>query len=128
MVLPLFALASAGVPLSAAAIRHAATDPIALGVVFGLAVGKPVGVMTATWLAVRLRLGTLPDGLRWRDLAVGAALAGIGFTVAIFIATLAFTDTAEVDVALIGILAGSLIAALIGLGAAVAAGRRAVRA
>jgi len=128
VVLPLFALASAGVPLSAAAIRHAATDPIALGVVFGLAVGKPVGVMSATWLAVRLRLGTLPDRLRWRDLAVGAALAGIGFTVAIFIATLAFTDTAEVDVALIGILAGSLIAALIGLGAAVAAGRRAVRA
>jgi NhaA family Na+:H+ antiporter len=126
VVLPVFALASAGIPLSGGAIRHAISDPIALGVVAGLVVGKPVGVIAATWLAVTLGLGTLPDGLRWIDLAVGAALAGIGFTVAIFIATLAFPSTAALDVALIGILAGSLIAALIGLGVAVAAGRRAV--
>ncbi len=128
VVLPLFALASAGVPLGGEAIRHAVTDPIALAVVFGLVVGKPVGVMAATWLAVALGLGGLPDGLRWVDLAIGAALAGIGFTVAIFIATLAFSGTAQTDVALIGILVGSVLAALIGLGVALAAGRRAVRA
>jgi len=128
VVLPLFALASAGIPLTAGAIRHAATDPIALGVVFGLVIGKPVGVLAATWMAVRLHLGVLPDGLRWIHLASGAALAGIGFTVAIFIATLAFPDVAQADVALIGILAGSVIAALIGLGLAVGATRRESRA
>jgi Na+:H+ antiporter, NhaA family len=120
----LFALASAGIPLTAEAIRHAATDPIALGVVFGLVIGKPVGVLIATWLAVTLRLGVLPDGLRWSHVACGAALAGIGFTVAIFIATLAFPQTAQDDVALIGILAGSMIAALLGLGIALVTGRR----
>jgi Na+:H+ antiporter, NhaA family len=124
VVLPLFALASAGIPLTAEAIRHAATDPIALGVVFGLVIGKPVGVLTATWLAVTLHLGVLPDGLRWSHVACGAALAGIGFTVAIFIATLAFPQTAQADVALIGILAGSMIAALLGLGIALVTGRR----
>jgi NhaA family Na+:H+ antiporter len=124
VVLPLFALASAGIPLTAEAIRHAASDPIALGVVFGLVIGKPVGVVTATWLAVTLRLGVLPDGLRWSHVACGAALAGIGFTVAIFIATLAFPHTAHDDVALIGILAGSMIAALLGLGIALVTGRR----
>lgn len=128
VVLPLFALASAGIPLSGAAIRHAAHDPIAIGVVCGLVIGKPVGVMGATWLAVRLRLGALPDGVRWIHLACGAALAGIGFTVAIFIATLAFPAPAQADVALIGILAGSLIAAMAGLGVALAATRRALRA
>ena len=128
VVLPVFALASAGIPLTAEAIHHAATDPIALGVVFGLVIGKPVGVLAATWLGVTLRVGVLPDGLRWIHLASGAALAGIGFTVAIFIATLAFPATTQADVALIGILAGSLIAAVIGLGIALGAARRAVRA
>ena len=128
VVLPLFALASAGIPLGGDAIRHALTDPIAIAVVCGLVVGKPVGVMAATWLAVALGLGALPDGLRWIDLAIGAALAGIGFTVAIFIATVAFSGTAQTNVALIGILVGSLMAALIGFGLALTAGRRAVRA
>jgi Na+:H+ antiporter, NhaA family len=114
VVLPLFALASAGIPLTPGAIRHAATDPIAIGVVLGLVVGKPVGVLGATWAAVRLRLGALPQGLGWGQLACGAALAGIGFTVAIFIATLAFPDRAQLDVALLGVLAGSLIAAAAG--------------
>lgn len=126
VVLPLFALASAGIPLTPGAIRHAATDPIAIGVAAGLVIGKPVGVMGATWAAVRLRLGALPDGLRWRELACGAALAGIGFTVAIFIATLAFPAPAELDVALIGILGGSVIAAVLGTVAArLPGGRRA---
>lgn len=114
VVLPLFALASAGIPLSAGSIRHAATNPIAIGIAAGLVIGKPVGVFGATWAAVRLRLGVLPDGLRWQELACGAALAGIGFTVAIFIATLAFPARAELDVALIGILGGSVIAAAAG--------------
>jgi len=124
LVLPLFALASAGIPLGAEAIRHAVTDPIAVGVAVGLVVGKPVGVLSATWLAVVLGLGSLPDGLRWRELACGAALAGIGFTVAIFVATLAFPAHAELDVALIGILGGSLVAAGVGTLAAMTPGRR----
>ena len=81
--------------------------------------------MAATLLAVIARLGSLPDGLRWLDLAIGATLAEIGVTVAIFIATLAFAATAQADVALIGILVGSLLAVMIGLGLAVTAGGRA---
>jgi NhaA family Na+:H+ antiporter len=118
VVLPLFALASAGIPLTAGAIRHAVADPIALGIVAGLVIGKPAGVLVATWLAVVCGLGVLPSGMGWGDLAVGAALAGIGFTVAIFVATLAFPSAVQLDVALMGILAGSLIAA--GVGASVA--------
>ncbi len=124
VVLPLFALSSAGIPLGAEAIRHAVTDPIAVGVALGLVVGKPVGVLAATWLVVSLRLGSLPDGLRWRELACGAALAGIGFTVAIFVATMAFPAHAELDVALIGILSGSIAAAAVGTLMAIAPGRR----
>jgi NhaA family Na+:H+ antiporter len=124
VVLPLFALASAGIPLTADAIRHAATDPIALGIVAGLVIGKPLGVLLATWLAVVVGLGALPVGMGWRDLAVGASLAGIGFTVAVFVATLAFPSSVQLDVALMGILAGSLMAAVLGTVIAGARGRR----
>lgn len=124
VVLPLFALASAGIPLSLSVIRDAATDRVAVGVAVGLVVGKPLGVFAATWLAVALGLGTLPAGLRWAHVAAGAALAGIGFTVAIFISDLAFSDPRVVDLAKIGVLTGSIVAALIGVAAAWLAGRR----
>jgi NhaA family Na+:H+ antiporter len=126
VVLPLFALASAGIPLTVAAVHHAATDRTALGVVVGLVVGKPVGVFGATWVAVALGVGALPRGLRWVHLAGGAALAGIGFTVAIFIAGLAFSDPVMEDSARTGILAGSLMAALLGVAILLWVGRRAV--
>jgi len=127
LVLPLFALACAGIPLTAGALHHGATSRIALGVVLGLVVGKPVGVFGATWAAVALGLGALPQGLRWAHVAGGAALAGIGFTVAIFISSLAFTEPALKNTAEIGILAGSLISALLGIVILLAVARGEVR-
>ena len=109
LVIPLFALANAGVELSAGALRDAATDRVAIGIVAGLVVGKVAGILGASALAVRTRLATLPSGVTFGDLAGAAVVAGIGFTVSLFIAELAFTGEL-VDVAKIAILAASLIA------------------
>jgi Na+:H+ antiporter, NhaA family len=114
VVLPIFALANAGIPLRGAALDAAAGSPITLGVILGLVVGKTVGITGFAWLAVRVRAAELPEGATWPSLAGVAAVAGIGFTVAIFIAGLAFEDPALQDLAKIGILAGSLISAVLG--------------
>jgi NhaA family Na+:H+ antiporter len=114
LVVPLFALANAGVPLTASALSAAASSPITLGVVLGLVVGKPVGVAGFAWLAVRLRIGRLPENATWPDLLGVAALAGIGFTVSIFVTGLAFEDAGLQDQAKVGILAGSLVSAIAG--------------
>ena len=114
VILPIFALANAGIPLSAQALSDAASSPITYGVVAGLVVGKLVGVTVFTWLATRLRIGVLPAGARWRDVVGVATLAGIGFTVSIFVAGLAFDDPALQNEAKVGILFASTIAATVG--------------
>jgi Na+:H+ antiporter, NhaA family len=114
VIVPLFALANAGVPLSTRALADAASAPITYGVVLGLVVGKLVGVTLFAWLAVRLRIGVLPDGAAWSGVIGIAALAGIGFTVSIFVTGLAFDDPGLQDEAKIGILAGSITAAVLG--------------
>jgi NhaA family Na+:H+ antiporter len=83
-------------------------------VVVGLVVGKTVGVTVFTWLATKTGITRLPDGVRWRHLLGVATLAGIGFTVSLFIASLAFQTPAVQDAAKIGILAASLLAGLVG--------------
>jgi NhaA family Na+:H+ antiporter len=113
-IVPLFALANAGVVVSGETLRDAATSPIAAGVVIGLVVGKPLGITAFAWLAVRLRLAGLPSGTTWGALASVSALAGIGFTVSILVAGLAFEDPGLVDEAKLAILAASLLAALAG--------------
>jgi NhaA family Na+:H+ antiporter len=113
LVVPVFALANAGVELSASGLAHAVTDRVAVGIVAGLVVGKLCGILGASWIAVRAGVGSLPRGVTFRDLAGAGAVAGIGFTVALFIAELAFTGEL-VDVSKIGILFASLIAGLIG--------------
>jgi NhaA family Na+:H+ antiporter len=110
LIVPLFALANAGVALSPSAIG----DPIALAVLLGLAVGKPLGIVAFSWLAVRSGLATLPAGVSWGILAAGGCLAGIGFTMALFIAELAL-DGAGLAAAKVGILAGSALSAALGL-------------
>ena len=115
LILPLFALANAGVPLNADALTIAVGSPITIGVVLGLVVGKTVGITAFAWLAVRTRAGEMPDGATWPSITGVAAIAGIGFTVAIFIAGLAFEDLGLQDLAKIGILVGSLLAAVIGV-------------
>jgi Na+:H+ antiporter, NhaA family len=123
VVVPLFALANAGLVISGETLRDAATSPVAAGVVTGLVVGKPLGITAFAWLAVRLRLAPLPSGTTWGALVSVSALAGIGFTVSILVAGLAFDDAALVDEAKLAILAASFLAALTGSALVLVGGR-----
>jgi Na+/H+ antiporter NhaA len=114
VIVPLFVLANAGVLLTGPTLSAALTSPLTWGIVIGLTVGKLIGVTAGTWVALRSGLGRLPDTLRWGQLVGGAGLAGIGFTVALFVTELALDDEELVSEAKIGILAGSLLAALLG--------------
>ena len=114
LVVPLFALANAGIVLSGDGLRAALESPVTLGVVVGLVVGKLVGVTAAIALVRRLGIGRLPDGVSSRDVVGMAAIAGIGFTVSIFIGGLAFDDPALTNEATLGVLMASAVAALFG--------------
>ncbi|MDR7303799.1 Na+/H+ antiporter NhaA [Haloactinomyces albus] len=113
-VIPLFALANAGIPLGVDTLSRAATSRVTLGIVVGLVVGKFTGVVLGSWFGLRFGLGALPGQLVWGQLLGGAALAGIGFTVSLFITELAFAEEALRSEAKVGILVGSLLAAAIG--------------
>ena len=112
LVLPVFALANAGVRLGGDMSQL--LEPVALGTAAGLLFGKTVGISIFTWLAVRIGWGRMPEGMVGRDVVALAAVAGIGFTVAIFVSSLAFVDPALTDQAKLGILAGSALAGLLG--------------
>jgi NhaA family Na+:H+ antiporter len=116
LVVPLFALANAGVRFAdfENGITDALTSPITLGVGLGLLVGKLVGVSVATWIAVRAGIGKLPSRTGWRQIVGLASLAGIGFTVSMFVTELAFDTAALADSAKVGIFLGSGIAGIIG--------------
>jgi Na+:H+ antiporter, NhaA family len=113
-IVPMFALANAGVSLSGDALGGLVSDPVTVGVGLGLVAGKTVGVFTAVAIAVRLGIGRLPTGATWRHMFGVAVCAGIGFTVALFVASLSFTDPGLTDSAKVGILAGSLVAGVLG--------------
>ncbi|MDF1505692.1 Na+/H+ antiporter NhaA [Roseisolibacter sp. H3M3-2] len=121
-IMPLFALANAGVTLGGDALRAAAAHPVTLGALLGLLVGKPVGIVGFSWAAVRLGWASLPHGVTWRSLAGAGVLGGIGFTMALFIAGLAFpgADGAAggasplLDAAKVGVLAASTVAGVAG--------------
>ncbi len=109
-IMPLFALANAGVPIELAAL----VDPVAVAIIAGLLVGKPVGILAASFLAVKSGIARLPDGLGWLALTGGSLLAGIGFTMALFIAGLALEgDT--LDATKVGVLGGSALCAVLGI-------------
>ena len=112
LIVPLFALANAGIALSAGAFSN--PSRVLVGVAIALVVGKPIGVLGFSWLAVRLGLGRLPEGAPWGHIAGVATLAGIGFTVSLFITGLAFDDVAIQDDAKIGVLVASIVAAAAG--------------
>jgi NhaA family Na+:H+ antiporter len=122
VVLPIFALANAGIPLSMDTLR----DPsdVLLGVSLGLVVGKLVGVVSFSWIAVKLGLARLPDNTRWHHVVGLGAIAGIGFTVSLFIASLAFEPGAIQDDAKMGVLLASAIAAVLASLVFAALGRR----
>lgn len=119
-IVPVFALANAGVSLSSSALGDAARSPVAWGALVGLVVGKTIGISGFAWLATRTGISALPAGATWRQVIGTAALAGIGFTVSIFVTGLAFDGVDLVAEAKIGILAASLIAT--GLAAALLLG------
>ncbi|WP_419842310.1 Na+/H+ antiporter NhaA [Candidatus Poriferisodalis sp.] len=106
LIVPVFALANAGVPLSVDTLTDAAGSPVTWGVLLGLVVGKPLGIAVFTWVATRFGF-ELPEGMNWLQLVGMGFAAGIGFTVSIFITRLAFDDGASIAMAKIGILVAS---------------------
>lgn len=115
LIVPLFALANAGIEVSSETIGAAMTSPVTLGVVGGLIVGKLVGVTLFTWLGVRSGIAVMPRDANWHHVFGLAAVAGIGFTVSLFITSLAFTDMTATAEAKFGILAASAVAAVAGV-------------
>jgi NhaA family Na+:H+ antiporter len=111
LIMPVFALANAGVSLGAGA-SDALVSPIGLGVICGLALGKPIGIALFSWLITRVRLAAIPNGVVWRHILGVGALGGIGFTMSLFIANLAFGLSPLLDTAKIAILAASLLAGI----------------
>jgi NhaA family Na+:H+ antiporter len=114
LVLPLFALSNAGVTFSTATLGAMVHSPVAWGVLIGLFVGKPLGVFGLSWLAVKVRLAQLPSSVSWSQIAGVGVLAGIGFTVSLFISALAFDDGLQLDSAKTAILLASLVAGIAG--------------
>ena len=114
LILPLFALANAGVRLTAETMSSAMRSPLTWGIVGGLVLGKFIGITSATWLVARLRWGRLAPGLTLRRVAGGAALSGIGFTISLFIIDIAIGDPLRQDEARVGVLLASLLAFLLG--------------
>ncbi len=112
LIVPLFALANAGIAIDGAFLERALTSPITLGIIVGYVVGKPVGIFGSAWLLTRLSRGRLRPPVGWAAVAGGGTIAGIGFTVALLVATLAF-DGSELEEAKLGILSAALGAALL---------------
>lgn len=114
-ILPIFAFANAGVPLGGLSLGDLA-DPIPLGIVLGLVVGKQLGIFGSAWLAIKTGLARLPEGVSWRQLHGVSALCGVGFTMSLFIASLAFEHQENDHLALdrLGILVGSMVSGVIG--------------
>ena len=125
VVLPIFALANAGIVLDSASIEAARDTPVAAAVALGLVVGKTLGLTLGVFVAVSLGLSRLPPGVTWSHILGIGALAGIGFTVSLFITELAFTDPGAIAASKIGILAASIVAAALGTALLLLAHRRA---
>ena len=114
VVIPLFALANAGVALSGDALGAAWTSSVTIGIVVGLVLGKPAGILVGAWAGGKLGAAGLPEDATPSQAVGVASVAGIGFTVSLFMANLAFRTSAQVDEAKVGILAGSIVAGLVG--------------
>jgi Na+:H+ antiporter, NhaA family len=114
-IMPLFAFANAGVSLGDVGIEEPLTRSVALSVMVALVVGKPLGILLVSFLTVRVGVCALPRGVGWRGVALVGCVAGIGFTMAIFIAGLAFPDRALLGAAKLGVLCASLLAACLGI-------------
>lgn len=116
IIMPLFALANAGINFSGFDLSSKSSSTIILGVGLGLVVGKPIGIFCASFLAIKFGICRLPSGVDWHGLILVGLLGGIGFTMAIFTATLAFGNDYQLSAAKLAILCGSLLSAILGLG------------
>jgi len=113
LIMPVFALANAGVVLSGGAARSL-VDPISLGVICGLVLGKPIGIVLFSWLATQFRVAAMLDGIGWRQILGVGMLGGIGFTMSLFIANLGFGESPALETAKVAILAASVTSAMAG--------------
>jgi NhaA family Na+:H+ antiporter len=111
LILPIFALANAGVTIT---FDLSLLTPISMGIIFGLVLGKSIGITLFTWITTRVGLSELPANISWMQLFSASWLAGIGFTMSLFIASAAFRDPDLLATAKLGILAGSILAGIIG--------------
>ena len=112
-IMPIFALSNAGVALGSGA-TGALVNPISLGIMSGLIFGKPIGIVAFSWLSTRSGVASLPTGVRWRQIVGVGMLGGIGFTMSLFVANLAFGSTPMLETAKVGILAASVISGVAG--------------
>ena len=115
LIVPLFGLANAGFSLEGIGLADAVASPLAVGIAAGLFVGKPAGIVLFSWLFVRFGLASLPSGVTWTQVLAAGMLGGLGFTMALFIDGLSFTDPRFIDYAKLGILAGSLLSGIAGM-------------
>ena len=115
IVVPVFAFANTGVVITSESIKTASQSLIAWGIFFGLVIGKPLGVLFASLLAKRINVADLPEGVTKSSLVATGSAAGIGFTVAIFIANLAFKDSQTQDIAVLAVIVASVVSALLSL-------------
>ena len=113
LVIPVFGFANAGVTLLGLE-PSALLDPLPLGIALGLLIGKQLGIFGFAWMAVKMKLASLPDEVNWRQIHALSLLAAIGFTMSLFIGNLAFTTADQIDAVKLGVLAGSTVAALTG--------------
>lgn len=115
LVIPLFALANAGLSLEAIDVAYALTSPVTLGVGFGLLFGKPIGIVFFSYLFTRKNLSSLPTGVAWPHIVGAGILGGIGFTMSLFITSLSFRDPLACDLAKVGILIASFLSGIVGI-------------
>jgi NhaA family Na+:H+ antiporter len=115
LVVPLFAFANTGVQITSETIDKALSSPVAWGIFFGLVAGKPLGILAAALGASKLKLAQLPTGAGKAFISATGSAAGIGFTVAIFIAQLAFDDRQTEEIAILAVIVASLMSALISI-------------
>ena len=113
IIVPLFAFANTGVVITGDSINDAINSPIAWGIFAGLVIGKPIGVLASVFIARKINLGQYPQGAKNVDILATGSAAGIGFTVAIFIANLAFSDPATQDLAIFAVIIASLVSAVL---------------
>jgi NhaA family Na+:H+ antiporter len=111
--MPVFALANAGVTLGADFIT-ALANPISEGIIVGLFFGKQIGIFIFTWLAVKLKIASMPSGISWKQIYSAGILAGVGFTMSLFIANLAFPGNELLNISKVGILVASILSGVVG--------------